>query len=175
MKLPYIFTLAAFVMLTSFVSPITAQEDAEAQTELLQNGSLEDDLAPWWTTDTINVEVTDEGACLRLPTRARNLYDAIVGQHDIPVTQGADATLSFRARATDPLTIDVVLQQNGGDFNRYFETKVDLTPEWTEYSYDFVSETTNEAGTFQFHVGAGAETTVCLAEVSLLGQAAEAV
>ena len=164
--------VAVIVTLVGFAGLATAQEDARV--ELFKNGSFAEGVAPWWSTDTVSATTDADGVCLKINDAGENPWDAILGQHEIPVAQGGAYTLTFRARADEPITINVVLQKNGGDFTRYFDTDVELTPEWTEYAYDFVSDLADEAGTFQFHLGAGPETTVCLADVSLMGPAAEA-
>ena len=88
---------------------------------------------------------------------------------------GGAYTLSFKARAEGALTVRVILQENGGAYTPYFSTDVTLTPETTEYTFDFVSDVADDAATFQFQMGGSAKTTVCLDDVSLLGQASEPV
>ena len=166
-------TIAVTFTLANVAGLATAQESPDARVELLKNGSFES-LAPWWTTDTLNAQTGADGACLEITNAGENPWDAILGQHEIPVVQGGEYTLTFQARADDPLTVRVVLQENGDDYTGYFDTNVTLTPDFTEYAYDFVADADDEAATFQFQMGGGAATTVCLADVSLMGRAAEA-
>ena len=141
----------------------------------MTNGSFENDLAPWWTTPTIAPEVGENGACLQITEAGTNPWDAILGQHEIGVVENGSYTLTFRAKAENALTVKVILQENGGDYTPYFGTDVALTPKMTEYTYDFVSDTADDAATFQFQMGGSVNTTVCLDDVSLLGQASEPV
>ena len=89
--------------------PQTAAAQADERTELLANGSFEGDLAPWWTTPTVTAEVGESGACLDIVDAGTNPWDAILGQHEIPVVAGGAYTLSFKARAEGALTVRVIL------------------------------------------------------------------
>lgn len=171
----HLFVAFLFVLVAcSQALPQTASAQADERAELLANGSFGGDLAPWWTTATVAAEVGESGACLDILDAGANPWDAILGQHEIPVVAGGAYTLSFKARAEDALTVKVILQENGGDYTPYFATDVALSPE-TEYSYEFTADATDPAATFQFQLGGSAETMVCLDDVSLLGRASEPV
>ena len=166
-------TFAAVVMLAGFANSSTAQENPDARVELLRNGSF-GGLAPWWTTDTLNARMLSDGAWLEMTDAGENPWDAVVGQHEISVFRGGAYTLRFEARAGDPVTVRVVLQENGDDYTPHFSTDVALTPDFTDYAYGFVADADDEAATFQFQMGGGTATTVCLADVSLKGQLRQA-
>ncbi len=170
LMLAFSLVLAAFSQ--SATQTATAQV-ADEPTELLTNGSFEGGLTPWWTTTTVTAEVGESGACLQIVDAGVNPWDVIIGQHEVGVTENGSYTLTFRARAEDNITVKVILQENGGAYTTYFSTDVALTPDFTEYSYEFVSDAADEGASFQFQLGGSAETTVCLDDASLLGQASE--
>ena len=166
--------LSLVLVACSQALPQAVAAQADERTELLANGSFGGDLAPWWTTPTVAAEVGD-GACLDILDAGTNPWDAILGQHEIPVVAGSAYSLSFKARAEDATTVRVILQENGGAYTPYFSTDVTLTPATAEYSFEFTADAADDAATFQFQMGGSAKTTVCLDDVSLLGQAAEPV
>lgn len=172
------YLLLAFSLVLAACSqalPQTVAAQADERTKLFANGSFEGDLAPWWITPTVTAEVSESGACLDILDAGTNPWDAILGQHEIPVVAGGAYSLSFKARAKDALTVKVILQENGGAYTPYFSTDVTLTPETTEYSFEFTADAVDDGATFQFQMGGSAKTTVCLDDVSLLGQASEPV
>lgn len=173
-RYPLLALLLALVACTQSATQV-ATAQADERTELLTNGGFGGALAPWWTTATVTAAVGDAGACLDITDAGTNPWDAILGQHEIPVAAGGDYTLTFRARADDALTVKVILQENGGAYTTYFATDVALTTGLTEYAYEFTADTADERATFQFQLGGSAETTVCLDDVSLLGPASTPV
>lgn len=168
------FVLPVLAASSQVIPTATAQTvAADAPTELLTNGSFGGDLSPWWTTATVEAEVAARGACLQIVDAGVDPWDAILGQHEVSVTENGSYALSFQARAEQDLTVRVILQENGGAYTTYFSTDALLTPDMTEYSYDFVSGATDEGASFQVQLGGSTETTVCLSDVSLVGQAPE--
>lgn len=137
--------------------------------ELLGNGDFSSGLSPWWTTSSITPDTSTGELEAVITNGGSNPWDAIVGQHNIPVYMGAPYTLTFQARATQIVTITALLQENGGSYTQYFNTPLPLTTVTQTYTYTFTSPDDNLAASFQFQMGGQGEFTVYLDNVSLLG------
>lgn len=139
--------------------------------ELLQNGDFSSGLSPWWTTASINPDTTSGELEAVITSGGVNPWDAIVGQHNVPVYEGAAYTLTLQARASQAVTITVLLQENGGAFTQYFNSPLPLTLSNQTFTFYFTSPAANQAASFQFHMGGQGEFTVYLDNISLTGPA----
>jgi beta-glucanase (GH16 family) len=74
----------------------------------------------------------------------------------IPIEKGARYELSFRGRATDARKIAVIVGQDGGDWERYFDGKAELGSVVKSYRYEFtMKEATNNAAFVQLLLATG--------------------
>ncbi|MCL4265379.1 MAG: glycoside hydrolase family 9 protein [Anaerolineae bacterium] len=137
--------------------------------ELLANGDFSEGLSPWWTTASISPDTSSGELAAVITSGGGNPWDAIVGQHNIPVYMGAPYTLTLQARASQAVTITVLLQENGGTFTQYFNAPLPLTTGNQTFTFYFTSPGDNQAASFQFHMGGQGEFTVYLDDISLFG------
>ncbi|MCA9982522.1 MAG: carbohydrate binding domain-containing protein, partial [Anaerolineales bacterium] len=143
--------------------------------ELLGNGDFSsNDIAPWWTSGMTAPDASS-GAFVGPVTNGNtpNRYDAILGQHGIAVYEDGMYTLTMKLRASTAVTVEVLLQENGGSFTRYFESQLPLTTSDQEFTFHFTAPTTNQVASFQFHVGAQGNFTFYADDISLLGPKAD--
>lgn len=137
--------------------------------ELLVNGDFSSGLAPWWTSSISSSTSSGELEAVILNGGGTNPWDALVGQHNVPVYADAAYTLTLQARASTIVTITTLLQQNGGAYTQYFNTPLPLTTSMQSYTFTFTSPGTNAAASFQFQMGGQGEFTVYFDNISLLG------
>lgn len=137
--------------------------------EILLNGDFSDGLNPWWTSGMDVDTNAGEFAGSLTNGGGTNPWDAILGQHGVSVYETGQYTLSMQLRASEPITIEVILQENGGAFTRYFDSLLPLTTENQTFTFYFTSDTTNQAASFQFHMGGQGEFTFYADDISLIG------
>ena len=137
--------------------------------ELLLNGDFSDGLGPWWTTDSVNPDTSSGELQATIINGGSNVWDVIIGQHNIPVYAGSAYTLTLTARASSAHTVTMLLQQNGGAYTQYFGTQLPLTTTSQDFAFYFTSPNDDPAATFQFQMGGQGEFTAYLDNISLLG------
>jgi len=124
--------------------------------ELVANGSLDTESAPWfnWGSDLVyaNGEVTIENITVGNP------WDAAFAQGAVSYTQGSNYTLKFKAAATANRTISVKCSLgDAGSTSIHFED-INVTTTMTEYVITFSNALTSTAnGTVEFFVGISGE------------------
>ncbi|MGD9212218.1 MAG: glycoside hydrolase family 9 protein, partial [Desulfobacteraceae bacterium] len=141
--------------------------------ELLKGGDFNGTMGAWWTSETITPSAADGELEATITAGGVNAWDALVGQHNIPVFAGSAYSLTLDARASQSSTITVLLQQNGGSYTQYFNAPLDLTTEMQTFEFTFTAAEDNQAASFQFQMGGQGEFTVYLDNISLMGQAPE--
>jgi len=160
----------------SLLGPEPAVPPPTAVGEVLLNGDFSDGLDPWWTSGmTADASSGEFVGTINSVGGAGNPYDAILGQHGVIVYETGAYTLSMKLRASEPITIEVLLQENGGSFTRYFESELPLTTVEQTFNFTFTSPATNQAASFQFHVGGQGEFTFYADDILLLGPIADNV
>lgn len=178
----------SLVVVVSLLSPAVfaagrtdSSDDLEPQTaatersEYLQNGDFSTGFGPWWSTASVRTDASDGELVITITAAGANPWDAIVGQSAVTVLEGANYTLSFRARADTETSMQVVLQQDGGAYTPYLSIPpVALTTGWQTYTYEFTSPAADPGATFQFHIGGQGEHTIVIDDVSLDGPTAVA-
>jgi beta-glucanase (GH16 family) len=142
----------------SIVQPtiaMNAPTSSAPSTNLLQNGSFEVDAAadsvPGWTfsmrPDALAGFARDQSTASDGTTAARidvaqstpiNWYVQL-SQAGLPAQHGKSYMLSFWARASAPRPISVVLQRDSAPWSEYFSAEANLTTEWKQYSFPFIS------------------------------------
>ncbi len=164
---------AVVVLLAGTLAASAAEQAAPTQAptdvELLINGDFSAGLEPWWTTPSISTTTDENGLSAEITDGGENPWDAIGVQHDVRIQDGGTYTVSFTASAESDISIALVIQENGGAYVQYFGTEVELTSTPQDFEFTFEGQTDDPAATFQFHMGGGGETTVNLANVSLMG------
>ncbi len=167
------FMALVLIAMTGMISTLTAaSRELAAPTdvvELISNGDFSTGLDPWWTTPSINSNTASGELEAVITSGGSNPWDAIVGQHGIPVQAGELYTLTFDARASTAVTLTVILQEDGGSFTQYFATAVPLTTSSQTFSYSFTPAESNPVATFQYQMGGLGEFTFFLDNVSLMG------
>lgn len=144
--------------------------------EILFNGDFSNGLDPWWTSGMSSDTSTGEFVgIINSVAGGGNPYDAILGQHGVVVYETGAYTLSMKLRASEAVTVEVLLQENGGSYTRYFESELPLTTVDQTFNFTFTSPATNQAASFQFHVGGQGEFTFYADDISLIGPKADDV
>src|SRR5258706_4130917 len=128
---------------------------ATNETNLIRNGSFESATSPnnfpAWTfsvrpgaaatlTQDTGVHI-DGAAAARVDIVQANPVDwyAQLSQTGLPAAIGTSYLISFWARASAPRSISVVLQRDSAPWTEYFYSEVNLTGEWQQYSFPYVS------------------------------------
>jgi endoglucanase len=147
--------------------------DLDGRQDLMINGSFESGMLGWWTTSSVSTRIAD-GQLLGAVTQGGvQPWDAILGQHGIALLAGETYTLRFVASANQQVSVNVLLQLDGGDYTRYFDAIIPLSSEPQEFIFNFVPTVSDPQASFQFHLGSKGEFHFTLAQVSLLGPAEE--
>jgi len=89
-------------------------------------------------------------------------------QKNIPVEQGEDYTIKFRASADANRPLTLMVELKGSPYTRYFETLVNLSPVMQDYTLDFtMNEATDNNANFSFYMG-GNQTNTYIDNASLI-------
>jgi endoglucanase len=164
-------TAGALALSAAAVATAQAQEDEEP-TNLIINGDFADGSDPWWLTENLSGEVADGEWCIDVPGGTLNAWDAIVGQNDIPLTEGESYELRFTARASEPLNVRTLVQQDVDPWPMQLEEFPALDVEAQTYSYTFTSNATWEDAQLAFQIGRNEDPwQFCISEVALLTDA----
>jgi endoglucanase len=143
-----------------------ATANAEA-VEHVQNGTFDSGTTPWWWTGNAPGSVVDGAMCAPIPAGTTNPWDAILGQNDIPLTDGTAYTLSFSALADQPVTIRANVQLGVEPWTTAFSRDIPIGAAQT-YTYTFTSNVDSPGGQIAFQVGGNAAAfTFCFDNVSL--------
>ncbi|WP_253767548.1 glycoside hydrolase family 9 protein [Goodfellowiella coeruleoviolacea] len=141
-----------------------------APVEQINNGGFDEGTASWWWTANSPGQVVDGQLCADVPAGTTNVWDAIIGQNDIPLVAGEGYTLSFTASASVPVVIRANVQLADPPYPTELSEAVPLTSTAQDFEYSFTSGTDSEAGQVAFQIGGSAQAyTFCLDNVSLLG------
>ncbi|RKN39726.1 carbohydrate binding domain-containing protein [Streptomyces hoynatensis] len=143
--------------------------DVGAQAELIVNGGFDDDYGvPWWWTENSPGTVVDGQLCAEVPGDTTNVWDAIIGQDDIPLTAGETYAFTYTASATVPVTITTHVQEAAEPYAAQYTSQDDLTATPETFTGTFTAETDDPAAQVVFQIGGSAEPyTFCLDDVSL--------
>jgi endoglucanase len=137
-------------------------------TQLVGNGGFDGALAPWWTSN-VSGDVSAGFLQATIVNAGTNPWDAIIGQNGVAVVAGGHYTLSFKAWASQDVTVRVLIQKNGPPYTGYFFSFIDLTPSPQTFSFNFTSSFDDPLATLQFQIGGQGPFVVSLDDVSLLG------
>ena len=144
--------------------------------EILLNGDFSEGLNPWWTSGmTADASSGEFMGTINSVGGSGFPYDAILGQHGVAVYETGAYTVSMKLRATQAVTVEVLLQLNADPYTRYFESELPLTTVDQTFTFTFTSSATNPAASFQFHVGGQGEFTFYADNISLIGPKADSM
>ena len=143
--------------------------DVGAQAELIENGGFDDQYGvPWWWTENSPGMVVDGQLCADVPGDTTNVWDAIIGQDDIPLTAGETYTFTYTASATVPVTITTHVQEATEPYAAQYTSQDDLTATPQTFTGTFTAQTDDPAAQVVFQIGGSDEPyTFCLDDVSL--------
>jgi endoglucanase len=140
--------------------------------ELLVNGDFAAGQAPWWATSNLPARTGDAGFCVDVPAGTTAPWDAIIGQSDIPLSEGETYELAFDASSTLPVVIRALVQ-NPTTYATFSDRNPSLSPTPAHYSYTFTAGSSLDAAELALQLGgASAAWTLCMDNVSLLAGAA---
>jgi endoglucanase len=160
--------IAAAALAVALAGPGAAHADP-AGPEQVVNGHFDRGTASWSAYATTSFGVVDGEGCALVPGGLANAWDAGVVQ-DLPLVAGSAYTLTFRARASAPLPIRVVVQSADAPYTSTFEDRPAVAAGPATYTYTFTSGLGTDRGQLAFQIGgAPVENTVCLDDVSLAG------
>ncbi|MDI6102803.1 glycoside hydrolase family 9 protein [Actinoplanes sp. NEAU-A12] len=169
-------TTAPLASLTTVVLASTLLAAAPAAAEPVQhipNGSFTTGATGWWSTDNAPMAVTDGRLCAEIPGGTANVWDVSLGHNDVPLIDGAGYALSFRASASEAVSVRANVQLNEAPYTTALSRAVPLTDTAQTFEYEFTADLDSPNGTLTFQLGGGAEAfTFCLDDVSLTSDSA---
>ncbi|MEV6286762.1 glycoside hydrolase family 9 protein [Kribbella sp. NPDC051770] len=162
--------LALAALLVPFVTPPAAQA-AEPAYERVLNGTFDTaDKAPWWSSGSTPTAVRDGRLCADVPAGTVNVWDAMIGQDDIPVEAGQDYRLRFTATASRDVTVRAVVQLAGTPQTTVLNKPAALGATPQSFEFTAPSPVSSEHAQLSFQAGGnGAAFTLCLDDISLIG------
>ena len=164
-------TAAALTLTGLAAAPATG---AVNPIENVQNGSFSSGKAPWWSTGNTPTEVVAGELCAQVPAGTANPWDAIVGQNDVHLDNGAEYTLSFKAYASQAVSISANVGINAAPYPTVSGGSAALTTTKQTFTRTFTADRTSDIAQVAFQVGGKATAfTFCVDDVSLLGGAPE--
>ena len=160
--------VAVVVLLSAALLVPTAAVAAEP--ELIEGGSFDDGLAPWWTTPDMVADTSSGALCVDVPGGTPSAWSSIVGVDNVPIAAGEDYDFSFTATGvTDaPVVIRALVQQAVAPWNATFEANPAIGGAETEFHLQFNSSLDLPEAQIAFQIGgADAPWTFCLDDVHL--------
>ncbi|MDG5816113.1 carbohydrate binding domain-containing protein [Chitinispirillales bacterium ANBcel5] len=137
--------------------------------ELLINGSFANRLSGWNDLALDNgaeAEASIQNEILSVDIdNAGSSSDIVLSQNNIPVFEGKEYNISFRAFAAGTRSMNIkVISQDDDSSSVIFEEEVQLPSDWQDFSFDFTGET-DAITDFEIHMG-GSIAPVFIEEVS---------
>ncbi|WP_031081435.1 glycoside hydrolase family 9 protein, partial [Streptomyces sp. NRRL WC-3549] len=164
---------AALLCAGAVAVPGTAlADDAEPGPEQIVNGDFAAGTAPWWWTPNTSAAVSEGRLCVEVPAGTAEVWDAIVGQNDVPIVAGESYELSYTASSTVPLTVQTRVQEAAEPYTTVLATADPVGTEDTRVTRTFTASVDQPAASVQLQIGGGERaTSFCLDDVSLRGGA----
>jgi endoglucanase len=173
-RLGVVATGAAGLLAAAIAIPAATTASGQPGPELIVNGDFaETAITPWWGTENITPEVVDGRLCAEVPGGTANAYDVIVGQDELPITEGETYELLYTATTSEPVTVRTSVQMAVDPYTPQLTALDELTPTADEpLSHIFTATADVDAAQLVFNLGGGEEPyTFCLDDVSLRGGA----
>lgn len=147
-------------------SPVQAGDDP---VEHIVNGDFSDGTSGWWGSPEIEPEVVDGQLCADVPGGAGDEWDVIVGQDDVPLTEGESYDFAFTASASQSQPVRVLVQEPAEPYATELDERVVLDEEAQTHEFAFTASEDRDDGQVALQIGgADDDWTFCLDEVSLL-------
>ncbi|MFI5708674.1 glycoside hydrolase family 9 protein [Kribbella sp. NPDC051620] len=164
-------TLTAFLLIPATLAPASLAAADGPQYERILNGTFDSgDKSPWWTSGNTPATVTGGRLCAEIPGGTVNVWDAMIGQDDVPVEDGQLYTLRFDASASLATTFRAVVQTSSQPMATVLNKTVDVTTATQTFTFTGTSPTTSEHTQVSFQAGGGSTPyTLCLDNISLVG------
>jgi endoglucanase len=136
--------------------------------ELVRNGGINGASDWWWTDATIKGNVENGQLCADVPAGSVNPWDAILGQNDIPLEQGKEYKLSFKAAGDPTGPVRAIVGLQVPPYTAYFELKRTAPAGGRNFSGTFTSPVTLSNAQVAFQVGGASKPwKFCVDNVSL--------
>ncbi len=127
--------------------------------ELLTNTNFDNNTDSWidWGANVASVNGTVAITNIISSTQP---WEVGFIQSNIPMEQGENYTIKFRARADANRPLDVRVEQSGGQYTEYYQTNVNLTTTMQDYTLNFtMNESTDNNANFIFYMGGNTTST----------------
>ncbi len=130
---------------TGFALLITASTSLHADTELITNGAFDSDKAPWvmdalgGAKATFTVDRDTDGkasAHINVATADPVAYHVQLFQSDLDLKAGQTYHFSFRAKASQNVTIGLNMMAAHAPWSNLWKQDVSLTSDWQTYAFD---------------------------------------
>jgi endoglucanase len=167
--------LLAFLFVpVSAVVPAASSPAAAAdgpQYERVLNGTFDNgSTSPWWSSGNTPLTIVDGRLCAQIPGGTVNVWDAMIGQDDVPVESGQPYTLRFEASASRAASFRTVVQTSSTPRATVLNQGVEVTTTPQTFVFTETSPATSEHAQVTFQAGGGAEPyTLCLDNISFVG------
>ncbi|MDF5278918.1 glycosyl hydrolase [Vibrio parahaemolyticus] len=149
---------------------LTLSSSSVLANEQLINGSFEGSMDGWWNAGA-DVKVENGEACVKIRNPGENSWNVILGQGGIGLANDADYQVSFDAYATTDTQMKSLIQHEGPPYTHYFIDETHVSTKKKTYKFNFTHDTESDAKTeFQFQMGAQKTGTICVSNVSILGE-----
>lgn len=114
--------------------------------------------------------VSNGKATINITTAGAETYQPQFVQQNISLEEGLKYRLTFTASAASERSINVILQQNGGDYVSYATKDFDLTPAPETYTLEFtMNNPSDPAAQLAFNLGgSGVMSSVTISDVALI-------
>ncbi|MEF1174797.1 glycoside hydrolase family 9 protein, partial [Vibrio sinaloensis] len=149
---------------------LTLSSGSVLANEQLINGSFEGSMDGWWNAGA-DVKVENGEACVEIRNPGENSWNVILGQGGIGLANDADYQVSFDAYATTDTQMKSLIQHEGPPYTHHFIDETHVSTKKKTYKFNFTHDTESDAKTeFQFQMGAQKTGTICVSNVSILGE-----
>jgi len=153
----------------------TAAATGDPPYERILNGTFDaGSKSPWWSSGSTPSAVTDGRLCAQVPAGTVNVWDAMIGQDDVPFEAGQPYTLRFDASATQTVDIRAVAQMAAVPRTTVMNKGAKVTTSPQTFTFTSTSTVTDTHGQVSFQAGGpqggvAAAFTLCLDNISFVG------
>lgn len=174
MKMPTIvrlFTQCAFI--TSF---LIGAGDLTAK-QLIQNPTFSEirQMAPWWSTNNVDLSYEDRGLCAKVASPTENPWDALVGLSDISLEKGEIYHAKTRLHATQFDNVSAKIQLAKAPWTTFYELETTVQDGENLLEVKFTSDQSYADLQLVIELGGPEARLVCVAEISLIQVSSEPV
>ena len=166
--------LSFFVILTMLLGPVASIPVTTVLASggnLVSNGDFStNDMTSWWSYDSgtgVTFNASSGSLAVTVPSGLTDAWQAGAGHDGIVLVDGATYRLEFTASATPNVSINVMVQNSGGDHTYFFQT-VNLTSTPTNFTYTFTADQAEAGGKLIFQVGNTTPYSGTIDDVSLM-------